>query len=369
MQTFSCACGQRLFFENSQCLGCHRAVGWCPGCDALTALEPTETPDQFRCARASCGRLLQLCQNYAQHRVCNRCVIVDEPAPAAAPGPRLCDMCCFNTVIPDLSIAGNPERWHRLEIAKRRLLWLLKLLRLPPFDPAAISPRLSFDFKADAIPTQHGWQPMGSEKVYTGYAAGKITINLREADSVEREKLRVSFGESHRTLIGHFRHEASHYLYETRVADTGRYAAFVERFGDPNCPNYAAARDAYYRNGAPPDWAQRFISAYAAMHPLEDFAETAAALLEARAVLDTAHHHGHIAIDPASADFPTLLNQYVDLGIYLNEVNRAMGLLDIVPGVFTPQVREKLAFAHQCLEPAQRTPPAPAQVRATAGTH
>ena len=41
-----------------------------------------------------------------------------------------------------------------------------------------------------------------------------------------------------------------------------------------NIPTYAEALDAHYKNGPPADWSQRFISAYASMHPWEDFAET-----------------------------------------------------------------------------------------------
>src|SRR2546425_662994 len=77
---------------------------------------------------------------------------------------------------------------------------------------AAFAPPLRFDFKADVIAQGDFWRSFGkTEKVYTGHDAGRITINIREADDVEREKLRVDMGESHRTLIGHFRHEIGHY--------------------------------------------------------------------------------------------------------------------------------------------------------------
>ena len=66
---------------------------------------------------------------------------------------------------------------------------------------------LSFDFKGDSIAPQSLWRTVGTqERVFTGHAGGKITINIREADTVEREKLRIDLGEGHRTLIGHFRH-------------------------------------------------------------------------------------------------------------------------------------------------------------------
>ena len=41
--------------------------------------------------------------------------------------------------------------------------------------------------------------------------------------------------------------------------------------------NYETAIELYYNNGPPPDWTERFISAYATSHPAEDWAETFAA--------------------------------------------------------------------------------------------
>jgi hypothetical protein len=39
-RAFSCACGRPVFFSNSQCLACHRALGYAPRRGALLALEP-----------------------------------------------------------------------------------------------------------------------------------------------------------------------------------------------------------------------------------------------------------------------------------------------------------------------------------------
>ena len=51
-----------------------------------------------------------------------------------------------------------------------------------------VDPPLTFDFKADLVPVKRFWRSIGRvEKVYTGHAAGRITINIREADDVERE--------------------------------------------------------------------------------------------------------------------------------------------------------------------------------------
>src|SRR5262249_39634581 len=148
-----------------------------------------------------------------QYQVCNRCVLL--PAEADA----LCDCCRFNDTVPDLSVSGNLEKWRRLEVAKRQLIYDLNQLGLPYGTQAdGVKPALSFAFMADPGEGQSEWRPVGkSEKVFTGHANGRITINIREADDAERERLRVTMGEAQRTLIGHFRHEVGHYYWDQLV--------------------------------------------------------------------------------------------------------------------------------------------------------
>lgn len=81
--------------------------------------------DRLTCGPDECGAILVKCLNYAVHNVCNRCVV--ESNQDEQP---LCDCCEFNDTIPDLSIAGNQQRWYRLERAKRRLFYTLDLLQL-----------------------------------------------------------------------------------------------------------------------------------------------------------------------------------------------------------------------------------------------
>ena len=262
----------------------------------------------------------------------------------------LCDCCRFNATIPDLSVPGNAQKWYRLEAAKRRLFYDLDLLGLP-YGTASdgVTPPLAFDFKADVIPADYFWRSAGNEEqVYTGHANGRITINIREADDVEREKLRVDMGEAHRTLIGHFRHEIGHYYWDMLVKDQ-REAEFASLFGDHNNPSYSDALNAYYQNGPAADWPSRCVSAYASMHPWEDFAETWARYLAMVSALDTARHAGFDSeIDPVSDPLDTLITRYQRLGISLNEINRSMGLIDVVPEVFVPAVIEKLRYV-ECL--------------------
>ena len=349
MKTFACICGQRLFFENTQCLSCGRRVGWCPSCEVISALENTSQEGIYQCTTSNCGTELQLCYNYSNFDVCNRCVMVDQTPYNNSGQGNLCDMCSFNDTIPDLSIEGNLDHWRRLEFAKRRVLRQFKIYNLPPFDGNPDTLTLSFDFKADAIPTELGWRPMGEETVYTGHDDGKITINIREADSVERERLRINFGESYRTLIGHFRHELAHYLYDACIPNSNYVVAFAETFGDPNNPEYDEALESYYHNGPRANWSDNYISAYATMHPFEDWAETVAALFHGHCILETAIYHGYLDFIPSASTPDKLLDQIIDLGVFLNEVSKEMGLLDVLPGIINEPVREKMKFARQVL--------------------
>lgn len=342
MNIYTCTCSATLFFENTQCLSCGREVGWCPNCRAIAALDEYGE-NRYSCS--ACQNLLAKCHNYAVERVCNRCVVVGGPSPADA----LCDYCRFNDTIPDLNVAGNRQRWYRLEQGKRRLLYALDFLGLP-YGTAAdgIQPPLSFDFKADPDPAALGyWQPMADkQQIFTGHAHGKITIKLREAEPVEREKLRVEFQEAHRTVIGHFRHEISHYYWEMLVQGVCEDACLA-LFGDHNHPPYAEALKQYYQQGPPADWPNRFISAYASAHPWEDFAETFATYLDVVSVLDTADNLGlGSGVDPRTAELDAMLARYQRIGLVLNEMNRDMGLKDLVPEVFGAPVVEKMNFVH-----------------------
>lgn len=347
IRTYNCVCGVTVFFDNTRCLASGHELGFCPVCRQLAALVP-QSDGSSVCGNPACGAALGKCWNYSANAVCNRCV--SPPREGA-----LCDCCRFNATIPDLSIPGNYEKWYRLEAAKRRLFYDLDLLGLP-YGTAAdgIDPPLAFDFKADVIPVDDFWRPAGeAEKVYTGHANGRITINVREADDVEREKLRVDMGEAHRTLVGHFRHEIGHYYWDMLVKGR-REAECKQVFGDHDDPPYSEALDTYYKNGPPFDWVTRFVTAYAAMHPWEDFAETWARYLAMVSALDTARHGGfETTIDPTAAEVDDLVVRYQRLGIALNEINRSMGLIDLVPEVFVPPVVEKLRYVDRLVRAAR----------------
>ena len=187
-------------------------------------------------------------------------------------------------MIPDLSLSVNQMRWRRLEEAKRRLFYSLLRWRLP-IPTVADDPErgLRFEFLAD----QGGDAP----KVMTGHDGGLITISIAEADDVERERRRTAMGEPYRTIIGHFRHEIGHYYWDLLVRDGRRLDECRALFGDDR-QDYSEALERHHQFGPPQDWRDGYVSAYATMHPWEDFAETWAHCMHIVDTLETAASFG-----------------------------------------------------------------------------
>ena len=342
MQTFDCTCGNRLFFDNTVCTQCGSALGFCPACRRISPL--SIEGDTIQCGHDDCGAPLIKCHNYAVEQVCNRCVVALKETDRNA--SHFCDCCRYNQTIPDLSVQDNRSKWARLEAAKRRLFYQLDLLGLPRGrNGEGVQPPLAFDFKADVIGATDLWQNMGEERVYTGHKEGTITINIREVDDVERERLRVAFGERHRTLIGHFRHEIGHYYWAVLVQGKPCEAECIKVFGDHHAMDYGAAKTHYYENGPPADWSSRFTSAYASMHPWEDFAETFAFYLEIVSALDTAKNMS-LGGPGVTDNLDRMIKAYTRIGMALNEMNRAMELKDFAVRQFNEPVIGKLAFVH-----------------------
>ena len=74
MKIFSCAaCGQTLFFENSQCTKCGHALAFLPDHALLSAGEPApDAPGFFvALAQAAKGVRYRQCGNQIDHAACN----------------------------------------------------------------------------------------------------------------------------------------------------------------------------------------------------------------------------------------------------------------------------------------------------------
>jgi hypothetical protein len=265
-----------------------------------------------------------------------------------------CAACRHNRTVPDLTVPGNDLLWRKIETAKHRLFYSLLRLDLP-LENRGDDPDhgLAFDFLADP-PESH------AAGVMTGHDNGLITLALREADDVTREKVRSKMGEPYRTLLGHFRHEIGHYFWDRLVAtDADILQSFRALFGDDR-QDYDKALKRHYDRGAPADWQKNFISMYAAMHPWEDFAETWAHYMHIVDTLETAAAFGlnvkprrargglaaAIDFDPYHVEMDRLIDAWLPVEFATNSMNRSMGLNDLYPFLLSAKAIEKLSFVH-----------------------
>lgn len=342
MKLFRCDhCGNVLYFENIVCEQCGHALGYWHATDMLVSLEPED--GHFIAPRLA-GQKFVYCAN-AQQGACNWLV---EFNPGGDP---FCRACRHNGIVPPMDTPANIANWQVIERAKKRLFYSLLRFSLPLAtrneDPIH---GLSFEFLSDEASAQ---------PVMTGHDNGVITLSLAEADDAERERRRTSMHEPYRTLLGHFRHEIGHYYWDLLVDNTPAIDRFRALFGDER-PDYGEALQRHYAQGAPPDWQQNYISAYATSHPWEDWAETWAHLLHIVDTTEMASAFGvrlnpavdtsgelktRIDFDPYRlASIEALIEHWVPLSSLINNLNRAVGQRDAYPFVLTPSVVAKLGF-------------------------
>ena len=282
-----------------------------------------------------------LCQNYREYDVCNWAFKADTDASSTQ--ARYCLSCQLTTVTPNLENGANIEAWFKLERAKRRLVYSLMMLKLPLTSKTQDPERgLSFEFLSDDD---------AAEPVMTGHADGVVTINVAEADDVERERRKKAMNEPYRTLIGHVRHEVGHYYWDRLIKDSEHIARFRQFFGDER-EDYAEALQRHYDNPLT-DWQGDYISAYATAHPWEDWAESWAHYLHMSASLDTARSSGlRFEMNPDLSEFDTLAKAWFDLAYLVNNLNRSLGLADPYPFILGDKVLAKLEFVHTLIKEA-----------------
>ncbi len=322
MRIFPCpTCGVTVSFENLFC-----------GCGTQLGFDDHE------------GRFTTL-----RHACANRSIIsCNWNAPDEG---RLCRSCAMTEVVPDAFKGENQSLWAKAELAKR---WVLATLaRWGWFSAQDSGPRPVFHLLAE-----DSYQ--GNVFVSMGHENGVVTINVTEADAVTRMMRSEELDERLRTMIGHFRHEIAHFLFERLGASSDQFLdEFRQLFGDERA-DYGEALKQYYESGPQPGWPEDHVTPYAASHPHEDWAESAAHLMHITDIADSFAAAGLSSPSLATvnpdvyAEFNTdaLVSLGVELGIALNHVNRSMGLSDLYPFVLTPAIRSKLAFAHRWLRPS-----------------
>lgn len=342
MQNFVCSnCNNIIYFENSSCVRCGSEVGFDPGALAMIALSPNRGKGRGRAKRKSRSGDFRYCAN-SQYAACNW--FTHEEA-----GQDLCVACDLNRTIPNLSEPGSLSAWQELERAKKRLVYSLLRFGLPLDATAQGHGKLTFDFVRHA---------------QTGHHDGLITIDILEADTVERERQKQLFDEPYRSLLGHLRHESGHFYWKLLIEGGGRLDAFRALFGDERA-DYGSALQAHYAQGPRADWPSDCVSSYASAHPWEDWAETWAHYLHIVSAVDTADAEG---LDPRAAglifgaiwryrkvdvyhdqSFEGLMERWIPLSIGMNSLSRCMGHGDFYPFVVPAPAYEKLAFVHEAI--------------------
>ncbi len=340
MRVFICStCRHELPFESMACPNCDSVVGYVPERRDVVVLVD-EGPARYtvegdarahwRCLNASWG--------------CNWMLPAD--------GDDVwCLSCRLTRGRPDESDPAAVVAWSAAEAAKRRLVFQLGELGLP------IQPRSSATPQGLAFDLVH----VPGASAVTGHDRGLITLDLSEADERHRDELRRQLGEPFRTLIGHLRHEVGHYYFAHLVSASDEIDGFRSLFGDERA-DYSAALDEHYR-GARTTVGERdlsrFVTAYAASHPLEDWAETFAHYLHTRDGLQTADSHGlHAGGRPDGAStatplrvaddrsFAAILERWLPVAETINAIADGLGSSRPYPFTLSPTVVTKLEFVH-----------------------
>lgn len=354
MKSSYCQCGNRLHFENTVCQGCNSGLGFLPDVKELSALVPA---GGNRWRTSMNNQIYRKCKNYEKHNACNWMVAEEDPN-------SFCVSCRLSEIIPDLSNPENVKRWHRIERAKRRLLYSLFWLDLPVIDKKVDAVNgLSFRLMEDHVHFSEFVNILPErDRVMTGHFDGVITLNIEEADPVMREENRARMQERYRTLLGHLRHESGHYYWDRLLDNTSVITEFRALFGDERL-DYETALQNYYNNGPVANWQTNWISAYANAHPWEDWAESWAHYLHMIDTLETASDFGFDVNGTSNADsgqrfdknylasmsINKLVDEWIQLYVALNEMNRSMGLVDAYPFVLSTAVINKLSFIHKII--------------------
>lgn len=396
MQTFKCdECAHLLFFENNSCIRCghllgfsieegdvltlkqvsqipaanrptaHNAVGQSPiDQDALNQNASHQKPVthehkpvgespinapvmHYADVSDPTGPQYRLCSNATQLNACNWLIPAEQPH-------DFCVSCRLTEVLPPMHDENRRKQWVRVESAKRRLLYTLIGLGLP-VQSRQQNANLGLAFRFE--------ESTEEKPVYTGHASGVITLNMAEANNAFRENAREKLGEVYRTVLGHLRHECGHYYWELLVLPSAKWLPKARAvFGDEQV-SYQDAITRHYEEGAPANWSDSYISAYATMHPWEDWAETWAHYLHMLDTLETAAAYDLAVKSPSTKgktrrtkssmshreNFDKLFEMWYSLTFVLNGLSRSMGMPDTYPFVISHTVKQKLRLVHDII--------------------
>jgi hypothetical protein len=335
MRVFHCdRCNHAVAFSALRCPACDAELGYVGEQRTIRVLVPTTDPasDQIDGGAS----LLWRCLNSAWG--CNWTL-------PARSDTVWCRSCQLTRGRPDEARPAAVEAWMAAEAAKRRLVHQLDRLTLPIEVRSAATPDgLTFDLVH--LPGEGG---------ITGHLDGVVTLDLAETDDHHRDDLRRRLGEPFRTVIGHLRHEIGHHYWGRLVGQTDDLCHFRRLFGDER-HDYAQAVERHYSDGSFAWDRTRFVTAYAASHPLEDWAETFAHYLHIIDVLDTAVAHGLLPPDRrqgmvteavATLELREILDAWRPVNTAVNAIAETLGAPAVYPLEPAGLVIDKLAFVHR----------------------
>ncbi len=350
MRLYRCDnCGNAIHFDNRTCINCGFRLGFVP--EALSMHTVTLDADGERWRRLDQQQFAyRFCPNAAWD-ICNWLVPADSEQP-------FCQCCRHNGLVPDPTTEVGLKRWRAICEAQRHLFYSFLRWDLPrPTRQEDPQGGLIFDLKDDEILADGSCKP-----ALIGHDEGRIVIRAAEADDLTREQMREQLNEPYRTLLGHFRHETGHFIWNKLVRDHNKLDSFRAIFGD-DTRDYQEALDDHYHNGPAPGWGSNYISYYATTHPWEDFAECFAHVLHIVDSLETAHIYG-IALAPQShkelsadahfdpyavLDFNKIAEIWIPLSVAMNSIHHSMGERDLYPFILTPAITAKLSYVHQLI--------------------
>lgn len=341
MRNFRCnSCDNVVYFRNIKCLSCDHALGFDPLAMQVVAVEQADDGSHKICGDKS-ARSVAFCSNRT-YGVCNWLA-----EPDATDG--LCIACQLNRTIPNLDEPGNILAWQKLEQAKKRLIYSFLRFGLPLDMSKLGKDAMAFDFISAAS---------------TGHLDGVITIDIRETDAVQLARQKEQFNEPYRALLGHLRHESGHYYWNVLIENSPYIDEFRALFGDERA-DYGECLKRHHANGPPDDWQNTFVTAYATMHPWEDWAETWAHYLHIVDAIDTAESEG---MEPRAkglnfgalwpfrsydlyrdGTFFQLMERWFPLTLAINSLARSLGQEDFYPFIIPPAAHQKLEFIHRVI--------------------
>jgi hypothetical protein len=325
MKRFRCQCGHEVTYESLVCQACGRDLAFSPSQQKMLSLASFKQAPSPYCA-------------HRFHAVGCNWLVED--------GQSQCVACRSTRQIPAQYIDRNSLRWAKLEVAKRRMFFNLLTMGLPlaSWITRAFQP-LRFDFLED----RRSNPDVDLDCVLTGHFQGLVTINAAEADEGYLHDMKEKMGEGYRTLLGHFRHEVGHFVWDQLFVTDEEKQVCRRYFGDERI-DYTQALAQYYERGARRHWQSSYISQYATAHPFEDWAETWAHFLHITDTLETAYAFGITPHPPSLKDDDDWYTQWQKVTHLLNSLNRSMGLSDGYPFMLQPAVVRKLKFIHYWVE-------------------